>query len=214
MAAGGAGSFAGMGGLFVTFEGIDRAGKTTQARLLAESLGDEAIAVREPGGTAVGERVRELVKDPEVEVGPEAEALLFAAARAELVARVVRPALEAGRVVASDRYLDSSLAYQGAARGLGVEEVAAVNRFATGGLEPDLTFLLAIDAVAAAARAGEPDRFESEGQALQDAVLAAYERLAEAEPERWRRIDADRPAEEVHADVLAEVQTARSGAPA
>ncbi len=214
MAAGGAGSFAGMGGLFVTFEGIDRAGKTTQARLLAEALGDEAIAVREPGGTAVGERVRELVKDPEVEVGPQAEALLFAAARAELVARVIRPALEAGRVVASDRYLDSSLAYQGAARGLGVEEVAAVNRFATGGLEPDLTFLLAIDAVAAAARAGEPDRFESEGRALQDAVLAAYERLAEAEPQRWRRIDADRPAEEVHADVLAEVQTTRSGAPA
>ena len=214
MAAGGAGSFADMRGLFVTFEGIDRAGKTTQSQLLAEALGDEAIAVREPGGTAVGERVRELVKDREVRVGPEAEALLFAAARAELVARVIRPALEAGRVVASDRYLDSSLAYQGAARGLGVEEVAAVNRFATGGLEPDLTFLLAIDAVAAAARAGEPDRFESEGRALQDAVLAAYERLAEAEPQRWRRIDADRPAEEVHADVLAEVQTTRSGAPA
>jgi dTMP kinase len=203
-----------MGGLFVTFEGIDRAGKTTQARLLAEALGDEAIAVREPGGTAVGERVRELVRDADFEVGPEAEALLFAAARAELVARVIRPALEAGRVVASDRYLDSSLAYQGAARGLGVEEVAAVNRFATGGLQPDLTFLLEIDAVAAAARAGEPDRFESEGRALQDAVLAAYERLAEGEPERWRRIDADRPPEEVHADVLAEVRVARSGAPA
>jgi dTMP kinase len=202
-----------MGGLFVTFEGIDRAGKTTQARLLAEALGDEAIAVREPGGTVVGERVRELVKDPEVEVGPEAEALLFAAARAELVARVIRPALEAGRVVACDRYLDSSLAYQGAGRGLGVEEVAAVNRFATGGLEPDLTFLLGIDAGAAAARAGDIDRFESEGRALQDAVLAAYARLAQAEPERWRRIDADRPAEEVHADVLAEVQGARAGAP-
>jgi len=201
-------------GLFVTFEGIDRAGKTTQARLLADALGDEAIAVREPGGTAVGERVRELVKDPEVEVGREAEALLFAAARAELVARVIRPALEAGRVVASDRYLDSSLAYQGAARGLGVEEVAAVNRFATRGLEPDLTFLLVIDAGAAATRAGETDRFESEGQTLQEAVLAAYERLAEGEPGRWRRIDADRPAEEVHAEVLAEVRAARAGAPA
>jgi dTMP kinase len=201
-----------MGGLFVTFEGIDRAGKTTQARLLAEALGDAAIAVREPGGTAVGERVRELLKDPEVGVGPEAEALLFAAARAELVARVIRPALEAGRVVASDRYLDSSLAYQGEGRGVGVEEVAAVNRLATGGLQPDLTFLLGIDAGAAAARDGEVDRFEAEGRALQDAVLAAYERLAEADPERWRRIDADRPAEEVHADVLAEVQVARAGA--
>jgi len=201
-------------GLFVTFEGIDRAGKTTQARLLADALGDEAIAVREPGGTAVGERVRELVKDPEVEVGREAEALLFAAARAELVARVIRPALEAGRVVASDRYLDSSLAYQGAARGLGVEEVAAVNRFATRGLEPDLTFLLVLDAGAAATRAGETDRFESEGRTLQEAVLAAYERLAEAEPGRWRRIDADRPAEEVHAEVLAEVRAARAGTPA
>ena len=202
-----------MAGLFVTFEGIDRAGKTTQARLLAEALGEDAVAVREPGGTAVGERVRELVKDPGVEVGLEAEALLFAAARAELVARVIRPALEAGRVVASDRYLDSSLAYQGAARGLGVEEVAAVNRFATGGLEPDLTFLLAIEAGAAATRAGEPDRFEAEGRALQEAVLAAYERLAEAESGRWRRIDADRPAEEVHAEVLAQVQAARAGAP-
>jgi len=201
-----------MGRLFVTFEGIDRAGKTTQARLLAEALGDAAIAVREPGGTAVGERVRELLKDPEVGVGPEAEALLFAAARAELVARVIRPALEAGRVVASDRYLDSSLAYQGEGRGVGVEEVAAVNRLATGGLQPDLTFLLGIDAGAAAARDGEVDRFEAEGRALQDAVLAAYERLAEADPERWRRIDADRPAEEVHADVLAEVQVARAGA--
>lgn len=117
-------------------------------------------------------------------------------------------------MVASDRYLDSSLAYQGAARGLGVEEVAAVNRFATRGLEPDLTFLLVLDAGAAATRAGETDRFEAEGRTLQEAVLAAYERLAEAEPGRWRRIDADRPAEEVHAEVLAEVRAAREGAPA
>ena len=123
-----------MRGLFVTFEGIDRSGKTTQARLLCEQLGDEALGVREPGGTAVGERVRDLLKDPAVELGAEAEALLFAAARAELVAGVIRPALEEGRVVVSDRFLDSSLAYQGGARGLGVDEVERLNRMATGGL--------------------------------------------------------------------------------
>src|SRR5688500_11607016 len=123
-----------MGGLFVTFEGVDRAGKTTQARMLRDALGDRAVAVREPGGTPAGERVRELLKDPAGIVGPRAEALLFAAARAELVERVIGPALEAGSVVVSDRYLDSSLAYQGDARGLGVEEVARVNSFATGGL--------------------------------------------------------------------------------
>ena len=202
------------GGLFVTFEGIDRAGKTTQAQLLCEALADEAVAVREPGGTAVGERVRELLKDPGVEIGAHAEALLFAAARAELVARVIRPALAAGRVVVSDRFLDSSLAYQGDARGLGVEEVERVNRWATGGLVPDLTILLAIDPAEAARRAGDADRFETEGAALQRKVGEAYERLADADPARWRLIDAARPAEAVHADVLAAVQAARAGAPA
>lgn len=197
-----------MSGLFVTFEGIDRSGKTTQARLLCDALGAAALPVREPGGTEVGERVRELLKDPAVEIGPQAEALLFAAARAELVARVIRPALSGGRIVVSDRYLDSSLAYQGAARGLGVEEVARVNAFATGGLEPDLTFLLWLDPAAAAARAGEADRFEDEGAALQQAVMRGYEAL-DASP-RWRRIDAARPAEEVHAEVLAAVAAARA----
>ena len=197
-----------MAGLFVTFEGVDRAGKTTQAKLLREALGERAVGVREPGGTAVGERVRDLVKDPAVELGPQAEALLFAAARAELVERVIRPALEEGRVVVSDRYLDSSLAYQGDARGLGVEEVARVNRFATGGLEPDITFLLELDLAEAAARGGEADRFESEGRALQERVRDSYERLAAAAPERWRRIDAARPADAVHAEVLAAVERA------
>jgi dTMP kinase len=203
-----------MRGLFVTFEGIDRSGKTTQARMLCDALGERALAAREPGGTEVGERVRELLKDPAVEIGPEAEALLFAAARAALVARVIRPALDDGRVVVSDRFLDSSLAYQGVARGLGVEEVARINRFATGGLTPDITFLLSLDVGAAAARGSEADRFESEGAALQERVLAAYERMADEDPARWRRIDADRPAEEVHADVLAVVEAALSGAAA
>lgn len=206
------GSFGRVAGLFVTFEGIDRSGKTTQAGLLCEALGEQAVAVREPGGTAVGERVRELVKDPAVEMSSEAEALLFAAARAELVATVIRPALEEGRVVVSDRYLDSSLAYQGAARGLGVEPVAAVNRLATAGLVPDLTFLLVLDARAAASRGGELDRFEAEGAALQASVLDAYEALAAAEPGRWLRVDADRPVGEVHAEVLAAVEAARAGA--
>jgi dTMP kinase len=199
-----------MAGLFVTFEGIDRSGKTTQARMLCEALGEEALPVREPGGTAVGERVREILKDPSLEIGPEAEALLFAAARAELVERVIRPALEAGRVVVSDRFLDSSLAYQGHARGLGVEEVERINRFATGGLQPDLTLLLWIEPAAAAARAGDRDRFEDEGDELQRAVFRAYEELAAAAPERWRRIDADRPPDAVHADVLEAVTRARS----
>ncbi|MEX2195697.1 MAG: dTMP kinase [Thermoleophilaceae bacterium] len=197
-----------MSGLFVTFEGIDRSGKTTQARMLCQALGDDCLPVREPGGTEVGERVRELLKDPALEIGPGAEALLFAAARAELVARVIRPALDEGRVVVCDRFLDSSLAYQGAARGLGVEEVARVNAVATGGLEPDLTFLLWIQPEAAAGRAGQADRFEHEGAALQEAVLRGYEGIAGGG--RWRRVDAARPPAEVHAEVLAEVRAARS----
>jgi dTMP kinase len=200
-----------MGGLLVTFEGVDRAGKTTQARLLRDALGERAVAVREPGGTPVGERVREILKDPDAELGAVAEALLFAAARAELVARVIGPALDEGRVVVSDRYLDSSLAYQGEARGLGVDEVAAVNRFATGGLEPHITFLLDLTLEEAAARGGEADRFENEGRTLQEQVRDAYERLAAADPTRWRRIDASRPADEVHAEVLAVVERALGG---
>src|ERR671910_78877 len=159
-----------MRGLFVTFEGIDRSGKTTQAGLLVDALGEEALGVREPGGTAAGERVRELLKDPNVHLAPESEALLFAAARSELVAEVILPALQEGRVVVSDRFLDSSLAYQGGARRLG---------------------------------------FEDEGEELQEAVGAAYEHLMEADPERWRRIDATRSPDEVHADVLAAVKDAR-----
>jgi dTMP kinase len=203
-----------MAGLFVTFEGIDRSGKTTQARLLVEALGDEAVPVREPGGTRLGEEIRALLKDPRGELGPRAEALLFAAARAELCRQVIGPALAAGRVVVSDRFVDSSLAYQGAARGLGVEEVLEVNRWATEGLVPDLTVYLAIDPAVARRRAGEPDRFEDEGADLQRRVHDAYEALAEAEPGRIRRVDADRPTEEVQAEVVALVEAARAGSPA
>ncbi|MBV9212423.1 MAG: dTMP kinase [Actinobacteria bacterium] len=201
-------------GLFVTLEGIDRSGKTTQARLLCDALGAEALAIREPGGTAVGERVRDLLKDPSLTFGPHAEALLFAAARAELCRRVIRPALAEGRVVVCDRFVDSSLAYQGEARGLGVDDVREINAWATEGLLPDLTIYLAVHPAAARARAGRNDRIESEGAALQEAVARAYDRLAESEPGRWRRIDADRPAEDVHADVVAAVEAARASAAA
>jgi dTMP kinase len=201
-----------MRGLFVTFEGIDRSGKTTQARMLVSALGSSAVGVREPGGTPAAERIRDLLKDASIPLGLEAEALLFAAARAEIVGKVIRPALASGRVVVSDRFLDSSLAYQGGARGLGVEEVERINRFATGGLTPDLTFLLDLPPSAAASRAGESDRFEDEGSALQEAVLDTYTRLMSDDPGRWRRVDATRPPEDIHADVLAEVEAARSGA--
>ena len=203
-----------MGGLFVSFEGIDRAGKTTQARLLCEALGERSVAVREPGGTELGERVRALLKDPRVEVDPRTEALLFAAARAELVARVVRPALAAGLIVVCDRFVDSSLAYQGAGRGLGLDEVAAVNSFATEGLVPDLTILLEIPPALAARRGGDADRFEREGAGLQDRVALAYRQLAERDPARWRRLRADRPADELGREVLDAVEAALSGAAA
>jgi dTMP kinase len=201
-----------MSGLFVTLEGIDRSGKTTQAGLLCEALGDAAVGVREPGGTRAGERVRELLKDPELELSAVAETLLFAAARAELVEQVIRPAIEEGRVVVSDRFLDSSLAYQGAGRGLGMEDVERINHFATGGLTPDLTFLLDIDPDDAAERGGEDDRFEREGAELQRDVAAAYDRLAATDPIRWRRTDAKRDPDTVHADILAAVEAARKTA--
>jgi dTMP kinase len=199
-------------GLFVTIEGIDRSGKSTQARRLAEALGEDAVLVREPGGTPAGERIRDLLKDPAIELDARSEALLFAAARAELVAAVILPALQAGKVVISDRYLDSSLAYQGHARGLGEDEIRRVNAWATAGLVPDMTVLLRIDPAVAAARAGEADRFEDEGLELQKRVADAYRQLAAANPARWKTIDAARDADAVAADIHALVADARAPA--
>jgi dTMP kinase len=190
--------------MFITFEGIDRSGKTTQARMLAEALGDEAVLVREPGGTPAAERIRELVKEDEL--SPIAETLLFSAARADLIERVIRPALDAGKTVIGDRYVDSTVAYQGGARGLGIDRVEDLNRWLTGDLWPEVTFLLDVDPAMASERSGQLDRFEREGEPLQRAVAAAYDELARRHPERYVRIDGTRPVEDVHRDVLARVR--------
>lgn len=189
-------------GFFISFEGIDRSGKSTQASVLAERLGDRALLVREPGGTLLSERVRGILKDPEIPLSPRAEALLFAAARADLVAGVIRPALDEGRVVIADRYIDSSLAYQGVVRGLGSEEIATLNRWATDSLMPHLTVLIEVPADVAVGRgAEENDRFENEGVGFQRKVAEAYASLAAASPDRIVRIDGDRGPDAVAVDV-------------
>jgi dTMP kinase len=195
--------------VFITLEGIDRSGKTTQARLLADATG--ALLLREPGGTDAGERIRDLLADPGIELDPVSELLLFGAARAELVRREIRPALEAGRDVVCDRFTDSTVAYQGAARGLGTETVERLNEVATGGLVPDLTLLLRIEPEPAFERdGGREDRFESEGLELQRAVAAGYDEIAERHAERVVVIDAARDVDAVHADVMAAVGEARA----
>jgi len=192
--------------LFISLEGIDGSGKSTQAKLLAEALGSETLLIREPGGTEAAERIRELLADPGVELDPLAELLLFLAARADLTARVIRPALEAGRDVVSDRFADSSVAYQGAARGLGVGEVISLTDAATEGLWPDLTVLLRVDPEVGLGRADGDDRFESEGLELQRAVAQAYEEIAKVASDRVAVVDGDGTVEEVHERVMAAVR--------
>jgi dTMP kinase len=189
--------------VFVTFEGADGSGKSTQAEFLRAALayeGRDVVLTREPGGTELGEGVRKLVLDGP-EMGAWAEAALFAASRAEHVDVVIRPALERGAAVVCDRYVDSSLAYQGIARGLGVDAVLQLNLVVTGGLLPDVTFLLLIDPDVATGRQVEPDRLEREGSELQAKVDAAYRELARRFPERIVTIDATGEPEEIAKEV-------------
>jgi dTMP kinase len=192
-------------GRFVAFEGGEGTGKSTQARLLADALG--AVATREPGGTTAGERIRALLLDPDLgELGAEAELLLFAAARAELVRQVVAPALSAGRDVVADRFSGSTLAYQGYGRGLPLDLVRAVSAVATGGADPDLNVLLDVpDEVAAGRRCGVPDRMEAAEAAFHARVVAGFRSLAAADPERWVVVDGIGTPDEVAARVLAVV---------
>ena len=199
-------------GKLITIEGIDGAGKTTLAQALVLSLRERGIQVellREPGGVALSERIRALVKDPALTMSAPAEALLYAAARAELVHQRVLPSLKVGTWVLLDRFVDSSLAYQGAGRGLGVEHVRAVNLLATVGLVPDRTLLLRVAPGVGQARQGtrddQPDRLEREGQPFFERIAAAYDALAEAEPARIRAIDAERSSAEVLDLALSEI---------
>jgi dTMP kinase len=199
-------------GRLITIEGLDGAGKSTLARALAEELVARACEVRllrEPGGVDVSERIRALVQDPALAVSPRTEALLYAAARAQLVEQLLEPLLDEGALVLLDRFVDSSLAYQGAGRALGVEQVRAINLFATGPLTPDRTLLLRISPAAGRARqherAAAPDRLEREGEDFFLSIAAAYDELAREEPGRIRAIDASQAPELVLRDALAAI---------
>ncbi len=194
--------------MFVTLEGVDGAGKSTQARLLAGALGPETVLLREPGGTVAGERLRDLLKDASVELTPRAELMLFCAARAELVDQVIVPSLAAGRDVVCDRFVDSTAAYQGGARGIDPGLVATLNAAAVRGCMPDRTVLLRLDTETAVERARDrcespiSDRFEAEGDRFQDRIAAEFDRIAAAEPERFVVVDAVGSVDEVHERVF------------
>ena len=199
-------------GRLITIEGLDGAGKTTLARELERELasrGLDVVLLREPGGVGVSEAVRELVKDPGLPIGARAEALLYAAARAQLVEEAVEPLLKSGRWVLLDRFVDSSLAYQGGGRDLGVDQVRAINDFGTRGLTPDRTLFLDVDPQIGRSRSRareEPlDRLEAEQDDFFRRIRATYLDLAEREPRRIRKIDADAPPVQVLEAALGEL---------
>ena len=198
-----------MTGYFIVFEGGEGAGKSTQEHLLAEALTDRGLTVvrtREPGGTPAGEEIRRVVLSPDFAgLDPRAEALLFAAARGEHVARVIRPALERGEVVICDRYLDSSVAYKGFARGLGPARVRDLSLWATGDLLPDLTVVLDIDPVQGLGRFEQRDRLEAEPLSYHQQVRAAFLTMAEEDPERYLLLDARDDVDVIAAAILARV---------
>jgi dTMP kinase len=197
-----------MRGRLITIEGIDGAGKTTLATALQAALEQDRPVrlLREPGGVELSERIRDLVKDPALRCDPRAEALLYAAARAQLVDERLEPWLAEGAWVLLDRFVDSSLAYQGAGRGLGIDAVAQLNAFATGGLTPDRTLLLRLDPAAARARLhgrdDAPDRLELERDDFFATIAAAYDELAAREPQRIRVLDARQPPQALLAAAL------------
>src|ERR1700691_1531554 len=200
-------------GRLITIEGLDGAGKSTLASALAQAIEERGVRVellREPGGVVLSERIRELVKDPALQIGARAEALLYAPAGAELVHERVGPLLEDGSWVLLDRFVDSSLAYQGAGRDLGVEQVRAITLFASGGLAPDRTLLLEISPATGRGRqqtrGAEPDRLEREDESFFQAIPAAYEQLAHAEPQRMRPIDGEQPTAHVLEQALSEIE--------
>jgi dTMP kinase len=207
-------------GRLITIEGIDGAGKTTLAAGLAAALRERGLdvqPVREPGGVELSERIRELLIDPRQTISPRAEALLYAAARAQLVAELLERRLSEGAVLILDRFTDSSLAYQGAGRGLGIESVRLLNEFATGGLVPDRTLLLRVPPALGRARLEDrspaPDRLEGEAESFFAAIAAAYDELAAAEPERFRVLDGSGAVEVVLAEGLAALADLFDGEP-
>ncbi|QIG39961.1 dTMP kinase [Microbacterium sp. 4R-513] len=206
------------GGLFITFEGGDGVGKTTQAALLDDWLagrGRAVVRTREPGGTDVGVLIRDIVLHHRGDVAPRAEALLYAADRAHHIATVVRPALERGEVVIQDRYLDSSVAYQGEGRQLEAEQIRDLSLWAAGGLLPDLTVLLDLDHTAARRRLDADDkpfdRLEAEREEFHDRVRERFLAIAREEPDRFLVLDASRPAADLAADIRARVETLLTG---